>query len=1474
MLASSIRKCSFIGIAAALAVSGLTMPMVTAQAAQGSIQLLNSPALGSLSTLGGVSGYVNSQAGGNVNGWLSGQGIDPTAAGSITDTTLPSQAQGKINVQGNTVSLAADATLVDVGYIVGDAKGTANLNLSVSDLAVAPGHTNDSFAMTWDILHAWLNGTTWTGRFAGGLMMPTFDFTMAWGPNNVTVTPTPSTATTQQVSALIETQINALEAPGTMPLSTLVTADTVYPWEGSADIPYSFAYAMNGALTPGGSVSVDLSSLVADSWLKDFTVANAQASGPLTGINISSVVPNSVLQALTALPEFSSFVGATKASDLVRTIVTQTMLAGDFDQWAYEAMLQQVAGMGDSFAAAGITLNPLDDPTKAKILTNTHPVIEMMVQNGFPSLIANGLSGKILVNSTFNPGSLVSPLTPTGVSVAAPPPEVDPQASTLTLSASEIVINQQASCSGGPVVNPSSVTATATVKDTTGAPMSGVSVTFGVDSPLVLDHTTATTNASGVATAVITLPNENPLTTVAHVTAQVGTGINLTPAQLSVSTTEQVSPAPPTLTVEPTSGSTVLADGQQSYTASVYFTDECGRPESGIVAQFTVTGSAHLSAASQTSGGDGYAKVTLTDTTAETVAVTARSAGVQIGDPVSVAFDAVPATGPDASKSALSVSPTTATADCGDTVTVTAQASVKDVNNAPLSGVSVKFANGQNSVSIPTGADGVATTTFTYTVGESNIQDPISATIAIGGVDTNIGASPTSVNITVGESCTGPVEPPVEPTLTGTLELNPAQVTNGQTVATATVTDDQGVPQAGVTVTFAVSGDAQIAQAAPPTDGSGQTVVLVSTTSDGCDGLGFDVSATITVDGQQVQLSGSPAHATVVPAPGACGIPPVDPCLYDPTLPECGIPNPPVEPSCDEDPTLPECGEPVEPVEPVLTGTLVLNPALGNGQIAAIATVTDDQGVPQAGVTVTFAVAGNGQITQGTSSTTDADGHSAVVVVATADGCQGEGFDVSATIAVDGQQVQLSGSPAHWDIQPAPDACEAPPIVIEPSPCEVDPTLPECSPIIIVDPVATRATLVVSNATLNYTPGNPPTVTTPVKATVTVFDQDDAPMDGVQVSFAANPASVVFSGQTVTTNQNGVAEATITPTSGNHPANEAVQISATVGQVPVTPASVTVTLVQQASGGDTQPPAAPRIDVANATGVSGGQGAAEANATVQVSFPNGSQLPGTVQSDGAYTVATPANMPSGQVSVTATDAAGNVSAATTAYLDTVRPNPPRIDQADLTAVAGTVGAAESLATVSVRFPDETVSMTQAQSNGSYSVATPAGMPTGLVTVTVQDAAQNVSDPVTVNLEQVQVVVPPPPPPSSVSATAFYATVTAGATQTVRGTGFIPGERVTISLCTPSCSQVASVMRVNSTGTFSSSFPIPRSTPAGTQTVTLTGTQSGSVSVSFEVNASSTNPPRFPAGGYYPVPARWWGGCLIVTVVKLITPWWW
>ena len=778
MIASSIRKLGIAGVASLLLVSGLTTQALTTQAAgeeSGPITLLQSPAIGTLASLGGVSGYVDSQSGGDADTWLSSQGIDPTASGPITDTTIPDQAQGMISVDNNTVSLAPDARGVDVGYLAGDARGTQTISASLSNLAIAPGHENDAYPMTTTEFLTWLNGTTWTGSFS----MPgvaIFNITVTWSLSGATVTPNLSTPINLALANQLQNGINqGITAPGDLKLSDVVAGIQQYSWTDTADVPYSFAYNVGQALAPGGSVSVDLNEAASRSPLSGFTIDNAQTSGVLSSIPLSTWLPDDAIPLLSSLDEYSDFASATTTADMASVIMADLMNEGAIDSWVSDIVITAVQEVltGINAADLGYTMQPLSAASQATIQSNTPAAMALFVDTGFPDLMASGISADIQVNSTLDPGSVIS-LIPTGVTYTAPI-EVDTDVSTLTLSSSTMVIDP-GTCTGAPTTDPQSVIATATVIDTTGVPVVGADVRFGVESPLVLGSAVAATDKNGVASAVITVPNPSEADTnvAAHVTAHVdfGSGADLSPALLTVQhpvTTVVL----PLLTVQPTISSPVSANGQDSYTASIILTDQCGVPQPGKVVEFSVTGSAKLSITSASSDKDGYVSVTLTDEKIERVTVSATDTLGQpvAGPPVMVTFTYPPCTGdacvtPVPAGGTLTLDPFQLSSGASTVATAT----VIDAIDQPVPLASVdfridgdaQFADGSTAVSLPTGGSGEAVALISTTgLDCDNLGFDVYATVTIAGQVVELAGSPARVTLVPsGDECELPVAAP------------------------------------------------------------------------------------------------------------------------------------------------------------------------------------------------------------------------------------------------------------------------------------------------------------------------------------------------------------------------------------------------------------------------------------------------------------------------------------------------------------------------------------------------------------------------------------------------------------------------------------------------------------------------------------------------------------------------------------------
>ena len=172
----------------------------------------------------------------------------------------------------------------------------------------------------------------------------------------------------------------------------------------------------------------------------------------------------------------------------------------------------------------------------------------------------------------------------------------------------------------------------------------------------------------------------------------------------------------------------------------------------------------------------------------------------------------------------------------------------------------------------------------------------------------------------------------------------------------------------------------------------------------------------------------------------------------------------------------------------------------------------------------------------------------------------------------------------------------------------------------------------------------------------------------------------------------------------------------------------------EAKPADTTPPAAPKVNpvTAASTAVTG---TAEPGSTVEVTLPNGSTVSAKADQDGNFSVPVSGLEEGKTVSVTATDAAGNKSGATSVTVpDTTPPVAPTVNavKAGATAITGT---AEAGSTVEVTLPNGQKASAKAGDNGEFSITVPALNADDKISVTATDAANNTSTPTKVTVKE-------------------------------------------------------------------------------------------------------------------------------------------
>ena len=397
---------------------------------------------------------------------------------------------------------------------------------------------------------------------------------------------------------------------------------------------------------------------------------------------------------------------------------------------------------------------------------------------------------------------------------------VDPAQSTLVAAPASIT-------AGG-----ETATITVTVKDASGAPISGASVVLAATGTgNTLTQPTGLTDVNGVASGTLA-------STVAG-TKTVSATANGTPLSHSAAVTVTAGPvsaARSTVTAAPSA----IAPGAETSTITVTAKDGFGNPVSGATVVLAASGSGNtLTQPAGSTNANGVATGTLRSDVEETKTVSAVADGTAITQTATVTV----ARAISASQSTVTASPTSVAAGEAATITVT----VKDASGTPISGASVVLAatGTGNTLTQPTGlTDGNGVVTGTL------------ASTAAGTKTVSATANGTPLNQTAAVTVTaGPVS-----AAQSTVTAAPATIAAGSGTSTITVTakDDFGNPVSGATVVLAATGTGNtVTQPAGPSGANGvatgtlsSTVAEPKTVSATASGTAITQTATVTVTAQ------------------------------------------------------------------------------------------------------------------------------------------------------------------------------------------------------------------------------------------------------------------------------------------------------------------------------------------------------------------------------------------------------------------------------------------------------------------------------------------------------------------------------------------------------------------------------------------------------------------------------------------------
>lgn len=391
-------------------------------------------------------------------------------------------------------------------------------------------------------------------------------------------------------------------------------------------------------------------------------------------------------------------------------------------------------------------------------------------------------------------------------------------------------------------------TAEVYVKDGQGNPIANMDVTWSADKSTVKFASSAKTDASGKTTVNFTdTVAEKPA-----ITASLSDGSTLSAQSQFIvdSASETIS------TLTATKGA--VADGIATNQATVTVVDNNSNPVSGVAINWTVSGSATLQTASGKTDANGSLTVMFTDIKAEAVTVTAQ---LENGNSKtqSSSFIANEKTG------IPTVIMTTNDRPADGTTPAVAQVTIKDENGNIVSGANVTWSvNGSakmtSASSVKTDTNGQATVSITDKTAET-----VQAVATLENGKTGSADGTFAVYAIVALKAKSD---------------NAAASGTAENSVAALVTDANGAPLVDQTVTWAVSGDAQLKTPTTQTDNTGTAlVVLTDTTAEtvtvsGSVGNGSDsttvtfkhtvnLSLVVTTDNQTSGGWQNPNHDTV-----------------------------------------------------------------------------------------------------------------------------------------------------------------------------------------------------------------------------------------------------------------------------------------------------------------------------------------------------------------------------------------------------------------------------------------------------------------------------------------------------------------------------------------------------------------------------------------------------------------------------------
>lgn len=375
-----------------------------------------------------------------------------------------------------------------------------------------------------------------------------------------------------------------------------------------------------------------------------------------------------------------------------------------------------------------------------------------------------------------------------------------------------------------PADNTTNNVAQALITNSNGQPMPNVSVTWTISdskTASLSSAATVTTNASGIA--VVTL--KDSIKESVNLTASAGGKTGRTTATFIQTVAKNLAVS--------MIGNNAIADNTALNTVQAVLTDGNGKPVENAVVTWSMSGSSTASFTSATSvstNSSGIATVSLKDSVAEPVTITANADGIT--NATTATFVAVPA-------GAVVVSMITNHSPADGTTANVAQAVVTNSHGQPLKNITVNWslsgsstANATSPTTAITNASGIATL---------NLVDKVAGAVIV-----------TASADGKQDQATATFQAPIAAiAVSVTTNNSPADGTTANTVQ-AVVTDAKGLPVGNTNVTWSLSNSSTASATSPTsvtTNSSGiATLTLVDRTAEG-------VTVTASAGGKQDQAT-------------------------------------------------------------------------------------------------------------------------------------------------------------------------------------------------------------------------------------------------------------------------------------------------------------------------------------------------------------------------------------------------------------------------------------------------------------------------------------------------------------------------------------------------------------------------------------------------------------------------------------------